>query len=62
MTATEEPRRRGPKSEFGPKEKPTVSVSLTALAKRILAAARRRKRTSASNVVEELLRKHGGTI
>lgn len=66
---TDAPKRRGPRSDYGPKDKPTVSVSLTRFAKRILFAAaererRRRKaqRPNYSNVFEELLRRYGGTI
>jgi hypothetical protein len=58
----DETHKRGPKSEYRPKDHPPVSVMLTKLGKRILKAAARRRKLSASNVVEELLRRYGGTL
>lgn len=54
--------RGGPKTPFGPKDLPNRSHSLTKLAKQIEDAAAERAGTSASNVVELLLRKHGGEL
>jgi len=49
---------KGPRANFKPKEPPATSVILTALGKGLLRAASRRTKQSASDVVEELLRRH----
>lgn len=51
---------RGPKSPFGAKSLPNRSYSLTDHAKKILAASARRTDESESNLVELLVRAHGG--
>lgn len=49
---------KGPRANFRPKEPPATSVILTALGKGLLRAAAKRTQQSASDVVEELLRRH----
>lgn len=61
------PSKRGPRpgrsgGYYRNKSYPAVSVTLTALAKRILQAATRRTGETASNVVEQLLRDHGAGV
>lgn len=54
--------RRGPRTIYGPKQRPSESVLLTPLGRRILYAASKRCRTKRSNVWETLLRLYGGTL
>lgn len=53
---------RGPKSHYRPKERLCVSITLTRLGREILDAAARRTGESRSDVVENLLRRHGPTV
>ena len=53
---------KGPRCAYRPKEPPPVSVSLTALGKAILRGAATRTGYSQSDVVESLLRLHGGRL
>lgn len=53
---------KGPASIYRPKDPPNVTVSLSSLGKRILEAADERTGAGKSNVVEHLLRLHGGSI
>lgn len=53
---------KGPRSPFGPSEPPNTSLSLTKFAKDVLAAAEERTGRPRSNVIDLLLRKHGGTV
>lgn len=59
---TQETRRGGPRTPFGPKDLPNKSHSLTKLGKKILASAAKRTGQSESNVVEWLIRRHGGEV
>lgn len=52
----------GPRPVYAPKQMPAESCLLTELGKRILAAAAERTGAGKSNVVEHLLRKHGGSV
>ncbi|HET9011663.1 MAG TPA: hypothetical protein VFN38_07585 [Gemmatimonadaceae bacterium] len=56
------PKVRGPRTLYRPKDTPAVSVSLTRLGKDILRAAAARLSCSMSDVVETLLREHGGRV
>lgn len=58
MTTT----RKGRHTLYGPKDPPNRSYTLTDLAKRIAAAAADRTGASESNIVEHLLRLHGGQV
>lgn len=53
---------KGPRTCYRPKEPPGKSLSLTWLAKRVLFAASVRSGKSESDVVEHLLRLHGGKV
>lgn len=55
-------RRGGPRTPFGPKDLPNRSHSLTKLGKDILTAAAERAGQSESNIVELLIRQHGGNV
>lgn len=53
---------KGPRSPFGPSDPPNTSLSLTRFAKDVLEAAEQRTGRPRSNVIDLLLRKHGGTV
>lgn len=53
---------RGPRAIYRPKDPPPESALLTPLGKRILRAATDRCGTNKSNVIETLLRLHGGEL
>lgn len=60
---TNQPRKpKGRASPFGPKHHPPKSFTLTKLAKDIVGRAARRAKTSESNVVDLLVRRHGGEV
>ena len=54
--------RRAARTIYGGKDPKPRSFTLTPLAHQILDAAQARAGTSASNVVEHLLRRHGGEV
>lgn len=53
---------KGPASVYRPKDPPNVTVSLSKLGKQILRAADARTGAGQSNVIEHLLRIHGGSV
>lgn len=63
VTARKQQRPMGPaRCLYRPKHLPPITVGLTRLGKRILRAAARRTDHSQSEVVEHLLRLHGGSV
>jgi len=53
---------KGPATKYRPKDRGGVSLSLTRVAKDLLEGASIRTNQSKSDVVEELLRKHGDEV